>query len=385
MKCAMTVHTESDNSSSSMTSGSSPCHRPPNKDLNGRWSLKSGSYAKNLAEVDIIKTIGSGRFGFTHIVHCRISKKHVFMNLYQKSVLTDTCQQHIPSREKEILSSLSHPFISKCLGAFQNNSCLYMLLELPRAGDLSRLLMSSTASSQVLQKPLTEKQKMFYAASVLSVFKYIHSRNIIYRGLHPDTILIDDYGQIKLVDWGFAKEVPDYTFTFCGHVEYLCPEAIVYDTGYGRGADYWALGILIYEMLAGRSAFVMTSSLNDSDGTMSTDIDDTNTVENIITKDIEFPSYFSESASSLIEGLCQKNPAMRLGCVKNGRGIVDIMCHPWFSGMDWEKLDQREISPPWLPQQESVLSLRYFGGEYVQESALHPFDGYNHIEWNAFN
>jgi serine/threonine protein kinase len=85
--------------------------------------------------------------------------------------------------------------------------------------------------------------------------------NIIHRGLHPDALLIDGNGYLKVTDWGFAKHVTDRTYTLCGHVEYLCPEAIVHDSGYGKGADYWAFGVLIYEMFVGRSAF-SPSSLN---------------------------------------------------------------------------------------------------------------------------
>lgn len=378
-KLSSLAQTDSENSSSSSSSDHSIHLNIP------KSSLKDVMKARSIDDVDIVKTIGSGRFGFIHICQCKMTKSFAYLNIYQKSTLAETCQQHIPSRERDIIISLSHPFVAKCLGTFQNSSCLYMMLDLPRGGDLSRLLMSSSAYSNVPQKPLTEKQKMFYASCVLSVFKYIHAKSIIYRGLHPDTILIDEQGYIKLVDWGFAKSVSECTFTFCGHVEYLCPEAIVYDSGYGKGADYWALGILVYEMLAGRSAFVSTvTTTNEMSSTLTSDVDDTQTVENIITKDIIFPSYFSEDACSLISGLCEKNPTLRLGCLKNGRGITDIMSHPCFAHTDWDKLESRQVSPPWIPQRDSIVSLKYFAGDYVQEEVEQSFTGYNHVEWNSF-
>lgn len=135
-------------------------------------------------------------------------------------------------------------------------------------------------------------------------------------------------------------------------------------------------------MLAGRSAFVSTTT--DIASSLTTDVDDAQTVENIITKDVEFPSYFSADACSLISGLCQKNPSMRLGCLKNGKGAADIMSHAWFSQMDWEKLERREISPPWIPQQDSAVIFKYFAGDYVQEEVEQTFTGYNHVEWDSF-
>eukprot|EP01041_Mallomonas_annulata_P011512 gene11512-24075_t len=375
LRSKLQTPTDSDSSSLSSSSGNRK---------KSNWSIKCG-YASSLKDVDILKTIGNGRFGAVRIVFCRTSQKLVYLNGYQKMILSDTCQQHIPPREKDILKSLTHPFIAQIAGTFQDKTSLYMMIDLPGGGDLSRLLIASFSSGSTtttstsiprnnitpLIKPLTEKQKMFYVACVLSAFKYIHSKNILYRGLHPDTLFIDEEGYIKLVDWGFAKVVDDYTFTFCGHVEYLCPEAIVYDTGYGKGVDYWALGVLIFEMLAGRSAFITTSQ----HGSLYTDVDDTNTVENIITADIEYPAYFSSEACSIISGLCQKNPLLRLGCAKNGRGVLDIMNHPWFGSVDWDKLERRDVAAPWIPSAEGVKSLMYFTDDVVSdEQHVQHFD-----------
>lgn len=392
------------------------------------------SEVKKVPEVQILKTIGSGRFGFVRIGYCSDMTKFVVMNSYLKSILTDTCQQHIPKREKDILELLSHPFIVKLVGSFQDSHSLYLMLHLSRGGELSRLLMASNhleKRSKVgnhmnnvynLKAPLSEHQKMFYAACIVSVFKYAHSKNVLHRGLHPDTLYIDESGYLKVTDWGFAKVCDDHTFTLCGHVEYLCPEAILYDSGYGKGADYWALGVLIYEMLAGRSAFVarknrnrsrstetdpnlsalaieeafekrdraiddsatMGPSLHCSSADSTSGFDDASTVENIISAQIDFPASFSAAACSIVSGLCQKNPSMRLGCVKNSRGIRDIMSHLWFADMDWEQLESSVVSPPWIPNTNGCSDFRHFGEGYVVDEVAPAFDGYHHVEWNAF-
>lgn len=341
--------------------------------------------SRSLSDIQIIKTIGSGRFGLVKISYCNILKKYVILNTYQKTILVETCQQHIPTREKDIVESLKHPFITNLMGSFQNDKSLFLMLEFYPGGDLSRLLISSTTGSMKSGFQLKESDIIFYAACVVSVLKYAHSKNILYRGLHPDTLFIDEKGYLKVTDWGFAKKIDDNTFTLCGHVEYLCPEAIVYDSGYGKGADYWALGVLIYEMLAGRSAFVVRTAPNENDPNSEAGFDDASTVENIITSDIVFPSSFSAMSKTIISGLCQKNPSLRLGCIKSGRGIKDIMSHHWFHSIDWEKLERKQCRAPWIPTLHSEGDLRYFGDGYFVDEPVAPFDGYNHKEWNSFS
>ena len=86
-----------------------------------------------------------------------------------------------------------------------------------------------------------------YAATVAVIFEHLHSKNIIYRDLKPENLLISDEGFLKLTDFGFAKVVEGRTYTLCGTPEYLCPE-ILLNKGHGKAVDWWTLGILIYEM-----------------------------------------------------------------------------------------------------------------------------------------
>jgi len=411
-----TEKTESDFSVSSKTfsgwSDSTSYLDDPKK--NHRHSNKSKLEILKRDNIMIEGILSSGRFGSHLLARCKGSDdsaegKMITLNAFQKSVLMDTYQQHVPNREKQFLESFDHPFITTLLGTFSDRNCLYLITPLEVGGPLSHLLRNS------LTYGITDGMKTFYAACILSVLKYAHDKNIIHRGLHPDSLLIDSTGYLKVTDWGFAKVVTDCTYTLCGHVEYLCPEAIVHDSGYGRGADYWALGVLIYEMHVGRSAFVPSSldfkfdgkyedsvsirtggnrapsqfsnsqhgkvpeinsgikTLPNNSQKMSTKdtkrsvcpsnqcdeeelIDfqdsqgyDAETIENILTREPIYPSYMPHPAKSVIQSLCQKVATQRLGTRRGGKGIEDIQTHVFFQDVQWTRLNKKLVTAPWVP------------------------------------
>lgn len=340
------------------------------------------SFALSVGEFEIYNTLLSGRFGSTLLAAHSPSGKVVALNTYHKAILSDTCQQHVPHREKKLLENLDHPFITKVLGALSDRNSLFLITDVEPGASLSSLLCNSASYG------ITDIHKVFYAACVLSALKYAHSRGVVHRGLHPDSLLIDSNGYLKVTDWGFAKIVTDRTFTLCGHVEYLCPEAISHDTGYSKGADYWALGVLIFEMLVGRSAFVPVD--DDVSSNNNQHLHDATTIENIVSRDPFFPPGMSHPAKSIIQGLCQKNPSQRLGCLRSGGGVEDIQKHIWFrqgKGIDWHRLEMKQLTPPWVPKVRSALDCRYYSTQTAPPSPdeVPEYTGYNCLEWNAFS
>jgi len=93
------------------------------------------------------------------------------------------------------------------------------------------------------------------------VYEYIHAKNIIYRDLKPENLLISSTGYLKVIDWGFAKEIADNTtYTMCGTPEYLAPE-VVNCSGHGRAADLWSLGVNLFEMVCGAFFQIVLSNV----------------------------------------------------------------------------------------------------------------------------
>ncbi|EGD79703.1 AGC/PKC/ALPHA protein kinase [Salpingoeca rosetta] len=175
----------------------------------------------------------------------------------------------------------------------------------------------------------------FYGAEILEGLWFLHDRGIVHRDLKLDNVMLDQDGHIKITDMGMCKEgmLPDQTTgTFCGTPDYIAPE-IIHGMPYNKSVDFWALGVLLYEMLIGRPPF---------DGA-----DDDELFDNVIAKDIRIPSGVPTAAASLLRGLMQKRPSSRLGCGPSGRR--DIMDHPFYRHMDWDKLKARQVKPPFKP------------------------------------
>lgn len=138
---------------------------------------------------------------------------------------------------------------------------------------------------------------------------------------------------MRLTDFGFAKVVPETTWTLCGTPDYLAPE-IVMSRGYGKAVDWYAVGVLIYEMLIGAPPFYHENQLK--------------LYENIVQQTARFPTGFDPVARNLIEGLLEKNPSKRLGALAGG--AEDIKRHPWFRDVKWDFLYELRIKAPFRPK-----------------------------------
>ena len=180
----------------------------------------------------------------------------------------------------------------------------------------------------------TEEQSRFYISEILLGLEYLHSKDIVYRDLKPENVLLDLDGHIKITDFGLSKQnisAYDLSSSFCGSPEYMSPE-MLQGQGHGRAVDLYSLGALLYEMLVGVPPFY---SQNRSA-----------MYNNILKSELNIPSYVSKVCRDLLERLLNKVPEHRLGYQL---GAKEVRQHPWFKGVSWGKVKSRKLIPPYRP------------------------------------
>ena len=254
------------------------------------------------------------------------------IKMLKKTKVLELNQVEHTINEKDILYEISkdqHPFIVKFWASFQDDKFLYMVLSFINGGEVYTHLRALGNFDPHVTR--------FYSASVVSIFEYLHKKDIVYRDLKPENLLLDNKGFLKLTDFGFAKKVLLKTYTLCGTPEYLAPEVLL-NQGHGKSVDYWTLGILTYEMLLGQPPFMAEQPLE---------------IYKLIVKcRPKFPEYVNKGAKSYIKHLLQADLARRYGCLENG--IDDIKNHRFLKDIDFDKLRNMEITPPLLPSTDDA-------------------------------
>jgi serine/threonine protein kinase len=295
-------------------------------------------------EIQVKTTLGQGHFGRVRVIEAplardELKKKYEMfhtglfaLKIMKKSEIMRLKQYTHVHDERKLLSRLKNPFIVTPYHTYQDERNLYMIMEYIQGGEIgSKLHRDETFSNDLAR---------FYIAQLVMVLQYMHTEHVIYRSVGTTDILVDSMGYIKLVDFGFAKYLPpkedeeNKTFTLCGTPEYLAPE-IINNKGHSKGVDWWATGILIYEMLAGYPPFyapdpfdIYTKILKGFDA-------------------VRTPAAFDEQATSLIKKMLHLDVTKRLGC--SAGGAEDIKRHKWFRGLDWAALYNKQLDAPWKP------------------------------------
>lgn len=282
-------------------------------------------------DFDLRATVGTGTFGRVRVVKIKGIKDRspMALKIMKKSEVLRLKQVEHVKAEKEILLSIAHPFIVNLLTVFQDEKRLCMLLEYVNGGELFSYLRK--------EGRLPNDAAAFYAGEIVLAFAYLHNIHIVYRDLKPENLLIDTDGHMKITDFGFAKVVEDRTWTLCGTPEYLAPE-IIQSKGHGKPVDWWALGVLIFEMLAGYPPFYDENPFG--------------IYQKVLAGKIEFPRHFDVKVKDLIKRLLTPDRAKRFGCLKNGAD--DIKKHKWYKGFDWDALQARAVPPPMVPAVKSA-------------------------------
>jgi len=302
-----------------------------------------------LADFTILGILGVGSFGRVSLVKDPADGVTYSLKKVRKNKVIETGQQEHVRNERAVLATLDSDFCVKLFGTYQDELNIYFLMEPVLGGELFTVLRWN--------KRFSEKTARFYAACVVLAFESLHSKNIIYRDLKPENLLIHKNGYCKLVDFGFAKK-RNNSCTLCGTPEYLSPE-VIQNQSQGFAVDWWALGIFVYEMVVGHAPFQ----------------DDPNVkmYEKILTYELEFAAEpkLTPRVEHLCSGLLEKNSYQRLGAGTNG--TTQILNHPWFHGLNWEEMRKQEIAPPYVPQIADQEDLSHYD-VYPEENIVEKLD-----------
>ncbi|KDO35727.1 AGC/PKA protein kinase [Saprolegnia parasitica CBS 223.65] len=312
------------------------------------------------------KVLGIGSFGLVYIAQHEPSGRFVAVKEMYKARLEKARQMAHVTSEKQLLSSLTHPFILKYYTALNESKKVYIVTEALLGGELFQRIVNPAG----VPTPLPMANARFYAACVVRALKYLHSRGVAYRDLKPENILLDGLGYAKLVDFGFAKKLLQKTYTLCGTPEYLAPE-IVTGVGHGMPVDNWALGILIYEMVVGDSPFADSRD------------DHLAICRAILSGHITFKPDADPDWKSLVEALLVRDPTKRLSCFARGSTVEQ---HAWLQGVEWDKLLAQQVEAPWKPEIRSDDDAHCFSE--VNEDELDALKEWDHVwpekNWSEF-
>nr|AML77598.1 putative LOV domain-containing protein [Dipsacus asper] len=301
-----------------------------------------------------IKPLGSGDTGSVHLVELCDSGEFFAMKAMDKGVMLNRNKVHRACAEREILDMLDHPFLPALYASFQTKTHVCLITDYCPGGELFLLL------DRQPTKVLKEDAVRFFAAEVVVALEYLHCQGIIYRDLKPENVLIQSSGHVTLTDFDlscltsckpqllipeinekkknqkgqqnpiFMAEPMRASNSFVGTEEYIAPE-IITGAGHTSAVDWWALGILLYEMLYGYTPFRGKTRQR--------------TFASILQKDLKFPGSIQVSlqGKQLIYRLLHRDPKNRLG---SREGANEIKRHPFFRGINWALI--RCTSPPKL-------------------------------------
>ncbi|KAH7910855.1 hypothetical protein BJ138DRAFT_1152001 [Hygrophoropsis aurantiaca] len=309
-----------------------------------------------LDDFNFLAVLGKGNFGKVMLAEEKKSNSLYAIKVLKKEFIIDNDEVESTRSEKRVFLAAArerHPFLLGLHSCFQTETRVYFVMEYVSGGDLML---------HIQRKQFSLRQAKFYASEVLLALEYFHANDIVYRDLKLDNILLTLDGHVKVADYGLCKEgmgFGDTTSTFCGTPEFMAPE-ILLEQRYGRAVDWWAFGVLTYEMLLGQSPFRG---------------DDEDEIFDAILEDEPlYPITMPRDAVSILQKLLTRDPTRRLGSTK--ADAEEIKRHPFFKDVNFDDVLNKRIPPPYFPTINGTADTSNFDEEFTKEQpTLTPVHG----------
>ncbi|KAK4049341.1 Serine/threonine kinase [Microbotryomycetes sp. JL221] len=300
-----------------------------------------------LDDFNFLAVLGKGNFGKVMLAEEKRSQQLFAIKVLKKEFIIENDEVESTKSEKRVFLTAArerHPFLLGLHSCFQTETRIYFVMEYVSGGDLML---------HIQREQFTPRRAKFYAAEVLLALEYFHQNGIIYRDLKLDNILLTLDGHIKVADYGLCKEDMWFgktTSTFCGTPEFMAPE-IILEQRYGRAVDWWAFGVLIYEMLLGQSPFRG---------------DDEDEIFDAILEDEPlYPIHMPKDSVSILQKLLTRDPTRRLGAGE--ADAAEIKAHLFFKDTNWDDIFNKRVPAPFFPAISSATDTSNFDSEFTSE------------------
>uniref|UniRef100_A0A0A9YZI5 Aurora kinase n=1 Tax=Lygus hesperus TaxID=30085 RepID=A0A0A9YZI5_LYGHE len=246
------------------------------------------------------QVIGSGRFGKVYVAQEKKSECFVAIKVISKASITDDMRDQV-FLEITIHSIFKHPHIIPLYTFFHNEQNIFTVMEYASSNSLHTVMRAQKF------KRFSEDLAAKYICQVADALHHMHCRRYIHRDVKPENVLVDDRGNAKLADFGWATSAVRKHHGYCGTTDYMAPE-VIQGKAYNHSVDIWCLGVMTFELLVGWGPFRSSKP--------------TTTQEKILERKINFPQVVKPNAKHLILKLIEINPSKRLP-------LLRVMNHKW--------------------------------------------------------
>ncbi|KAJ9066407.1 Serine/threonine kinase [Entomophthora muscae] len=327
-----------------------PTKKPVKSSPTPKSASKKSQSKVSIQDFHLVSVLGRGNFGKVMLAEEKSTRNLYAIKILKKEFIVENNEVEGTRSEKRVFLAANrerHPFLVGLHSCFQSDSSIYFVMEYISGGDLMW---------HIQRQQFTETRAKFYAIEVLLALEYFHQNNIVYRDLKLDNILLAADGHIKIADYGLCKENMSFgatTLTFCGTPEFMAPE-IILEQPYTRAVDWWAFGVLLYEMILGQSPFHGE--------------DEDEIFDAILEDDILYPYNLARESVSILQKLLNRDPTKRLG--GGPEDASEVKRHPYFKGIVWDDYFAKRIPPPHIPVINSRTDTSNFDEEFTKEKPV---------------
>lgn len=285
-----------------------------------------------LDDLYVVKVLGNGMFGKVFLTGHKNKPSIYALKVVDKERVLHLDTWQSLKLERNVLLQMDHMLIVKLVKTLKDSKRIYLLMEFVRGMDLFDVIRELGL--------LTDRDAKFYMACLILVVEYLQDREIVYRDFKPENIMVDEDGYPKLIDFGTATFVKGRTFTVVGTPHYMAPEVIT-GKGYGKLADLWSLGVILYEFMCGGVPFGEEEE------------DPYGIYEQVLRGRLNYPAFCANKlkCKPMIEQLLNRNPVLR-----TGGSIARLKAHPWLAEVDWDLILSKGERPPFIPKLPTLAS-----------------------------